>query len=155
MTVFIRIYYISRVALGNNFLYVTSKVSIWSMIEPAIGICCMAASTYRPLFNTLAEKITTQSSNRTKDLVSNGSIPLHGNNFRLSRSMRGYLKSTDTKNSNSFDDALVMEAMESRAEGPRASRADDLVLQGGENKDGILYSTTVEISRRPRGDDMV
>ncbi|PMD46677.1 hypothetical protein L207DRAFT_451239, partial [Hyaloscypha variabilis F] len=55
-TVIIRIEYVRLVNLTVDFLFAVSNVSIWSMVEPAIGICCMAASTFRPLFASLKDK---------------------------------------------------------------------------------------------------
>lgn len=89
-------------------------------------------------------------------------------------SRHGYLKSKDTatanrdgspsslSKSNSFDDVIAMESMESKAEGP--SRKDSKKIwkerakevEGDETSDhGIMFSTTVEITRKSIGDDIV
>jgi hypothetical protein len=171
-TVIIRIEYVRRVNLTIDFLFAVSNVSIWSMIEPAIGICCMAASTFRPLFSSLKDKSVTSyyQSNTRSGYMRTGTFDsrVHGEggNFRLSRSMRngsksGYLKSVDMKDGrvDSFEDVIAMENLESRIEG--GQKGEGIGHHHGDSEDeekGIMFSTTVEITRdakKPKGDDMV
>jgi hypothetical protein len=142
------------------------------MIEPAIGICCMAASTFRPLFSSLKDKSVTsydQSNTRSGHIRTNtlGSrVHGEGNDFRLSRSMRngskgGYLKSVDMKDGrvDSFEDVIAMENLESRVEG--GQKGEGSVYHYGDSEDeekGTMFRTTVEITReakKPKGDDVV
>jgi hypothetical protein len=171
-TVIIRIEYVRLVNLTVDFLFAVSNVSIWSMIEPAIGICCMAASTFRPLFSSLKDKSVTsyyQSNIRSGHIrggtgTQGSGVYGESKNFRLSRSMRsgskaGYLKSVDMMDGriDSFEDIIAMENLESKVEGGQK--------EGGAHKYGdsadekwIMFSTTVEITRdarKSRGDDMV
>jgi hypothetical protein len=166
--VIIRIEYVRLVNLTIDFLFAVSNVSIWSMIEPAIGICCMAASTFRPLFSFLKDKSATdhyQSNSRSGYMRSGTNFSrVHGENkkFRLSRSMRsgsksGYLKSVDVKDGtvDSFEDAI---AMESRVEGGQKAKDSGYHYGDSDEEKGIMFSTTVEITRdvrKPREDDMV
>lgn len=85
-------------------------------------------------------------------------------------SKQGYVKSKETgvgrdggsvkelSKSNSFDDVIAMESFESKAEGP--SRKDSKKIwkerEGEVGSDhGIMFSTTVEITRKSIGDDIV
>ncbi|KAG4422789.1 hypothetical protein IFR04_004137 [Cadophora malorum] len=62
LSVIIRIIYINNLSNPEeDFTFLTFKVAIWSIIEPAIGIICMAITTYRPLFKSLADKISNAS----------------------------------------------------------------------------------------------
>ena len=91
-------------------------------------------------------------------------------------SRHGYIKSKDTNTittmskdgkaslskSNSFDDVIAMESFESKAEGPSRKgsmkiwKARERELEGeGASEEGIMFSTTVEITRKPIGDDIV
>jgi hypothetical protein len=154
-------YYVHKVDLSIDFLYATSNVSIWSMIEPAIGICCMAASTYRPLFKSLLEKtsnsthLPTQRSFHTKKdsiLTRNGSV--------FSKSKFGSVKSNHTKNSDSFDFEMKMDSYETTAEGPgKKNKGHARMGDTWGIKDGIMHTTTVEVhrsdSRMERNDDRV
>jgi hypothetical protein len=169
--VIIRIEYVRLVNLTIDFLFAVSNVSIWSMIEPAIGICCMAASTFRPLFSSLKDKSATdyyQSNSRSGHMRSGTNFSrVHGENkkFRLSRSMRsgsksGYLKSVDVKDGtvDSFEDVIAMENLESRVEGGQKANGSGYHYGDNDEEKGIMFSTTVEITRdvrKSREDDMV
>jgi hypothetical protein len=92
-----------------------------------------------------------------------------GSSYRMSR--HGYIKSKDTittasrdgsplsvSKSNSFDGVIAMESFESKVEGP--SRKDSKKIWKGRAKEvegdhGIMFSTTVEITRKSIGDDIV
>ncbi|KAH9203885.1 hypothetical protein DL95DRAFT_230532, partial [Leptodontidium sp. 2 PMI_412] len=51
LSVIVRINYIHSLRNPEeDFTFLTFKVSIWAIVEPAIGIICMAITTYRPLF---------------------------------------------------------------------------------------------------------
>lgn len=91
---------------------------------------------------------------------------VHGENkeFRLSRSMRsgsksGYLKSVDVDGTvDSFEDAIAMENLESRVEGGQKAKGSGYHYGDSDEEKGIMFSTTVEITRdvrKPREDDMV
>jgi hypothetical protein len=92
---------------------------------------------------------------------------VHGENkkFRLSRSMRsgsksGYLKSADVKDGtvDSFEDAIAMENLESRVEGGQKAKGNGYHYGDSDEEKGIMFSTTVEITRdvrKSREDDMV
>jgi hypothetical protein len=169
--VIIRIEYVRLVNLTIDFLFAVSNVSIWSMIEPAIGICCMAASTSRPLFSSLKDKSATdyyQSNSRSGHMRSGTNFSrVHGENkkFGLSRSMRsgsksGYLKSVDVKDGtvDSFEDVIAMENLESRVEGGQKANGSGYHYGDNDEEKGIMFSTTVEITRdvrKSREDDMV
>ncbi|CZT52125.1 uncharacterized protein RSE6_13380 [Rhynchosporium secalis] len=59
LSVIVRIFYVNDlVDPQGDFTYLTLKVAIWSIIEPAIGIICMAITAYRPLFKSLHERIS-------------------------------------------------------------------------------------------------
>ena len=86
-------------------------------------------------------------------------------------SRHGYIKSKDAittvnrdgspsslSKSNSFDDVIVMESFESKVEGPSRKGSKKIWKErakevGGDQ--GIMFSTTVEITRKPIGDDIV
>ncbi|KUJ14564.1 uncharacterized protein LY89DRAFT_590129, partial [Mollisia scopiformis] len=157
LSVIIRIYYVHKVDLASDFLYATSKVSIWSMIEPAIGICCMAASTYRPLFKSLLEKVSGTTHIQTKRSIHtrSKSDPVRSGSSMFSRSKSGSVKSNHTKNSDSFDFEMRMETFETTAEGPGKGKGRGRKEDKWDMKDGIMQSTTVEIHRMTRSDDMV
>lgn len=167
LSVIVRVYYVSKVDPAADFLFATSNVSIWSMIEPAIGICCMAASTYRPLFKSLVDKTSSNHSvhNRThtqRSVHPKDPVPLlhrTGSAFSsFSRSKTGSLKSGHTKK-DSFDFEMGMETYETTAEGPgRKSMMGKESERMGDTwgvKDGIMHTTTVEIRTSERKDDMV
>ena len=89
---------------------------------------------------------------------------VHGesNNFRMSRigSTKGYLKSVDKKDMRiaSFEDLMAMENLESKVEGGMQGEGSGHHYGDGDEEKGIMFSTTVEITRDPRksrGDDMV
>jgi hypothetical protein len=164
--VIIRIAYIRKVNLTIDFLFATSNVSIWSIVEPAIGICCMAASTYRPLFKSLMDKASTRGYGYNSK--PSGYHTGAGSSYIMSR--HGYIISKDTttanrdgspsslSKSNSFDDVIVMESFESKVEGPSRKGSKKIWKErakevGGDQ--GIMFSTTVEITRKPIGDDIV
>lgn len=168
-TVIVRIEYVRLVKISVEFLFAVSNVVIWSMIEPGIGICCMAASTFRPLFSSLKDKPKTgyyPSNTPSGHRSGTHGSRVHGagNNFKMSRSMnsKGYLKSVDATSgkSDSFEDVLVIEGLqtESRVEG--GMKGDGAGRHYGDSEDegnGIMFSTTVEITREQKiqGDDMV
>jgi hypothetical protein len=168
-TVIVRIEYVRLVNLTVEFLFAVSNVSIWSMIEPAIGICCMAASTFRPLFSSLRDKPTTNyypsnTPSGHKSGTHGSRVHGEGNNFKMSRSMnnKGYLKSVDvTGDSDSFEDVIAMEVLqsESRVEGGMKGEGADRHYGDSEDEGkGIMFSTTVEITREQKtikGDEMV
>jgi hypothetical protein len=173
LSVIIRIEYIRIVNLTADFLFATSNVSIWSIVEPALGICCMAASTYRPLFKSLMDKASTHGYNSKPSGYHTGA----GSSYIMSR--HGYIKSKDTtisttsskdgnapsSKSNSFDDVIAMERVESKAEGPSRKgskkiwKARKKEVNGERSSEeanqGIMFSTTIEITRKPIGDDIV
>ncbi len=68
-----RIEFIHLVNLSHDFLYNTSMVSIWSILEPAIGIICMASSTYRPLIKSLRNQSTYNGSSNGPPYYNDGS----------------------------------------------------------------------------------
>lgn len=90
-------------------------------------------------------------------------------------SKHGYIKSKDTittanrdgspsslSKSNSFDDVIAMESFESKAEGPSRKGSKKIwkerakeVEGEGTSDHGIMFSTTVEITRKSIGDDIV
>ncbi|KAH7370002.1 hypothetical protein BKA65DRAFT_10025 [Rhexocercosporidium sp. MPI-PUGE-AT-0058] len=154
LSVIVRIKYIVEVSLTEDFMFATANVSIWALIEPAIAICCMAASTLRPLFKSLREKTSTpgsyglQPSGPGNRYFKSGSHSqsTKENSFGLSRNHSGYVKRTDNQETGSYDDAIALRTMVVGASG-RTSEGDD-------DTKGILASTTVEITRYDRrGDD--
>lgn len=171
-TVIVRLEYVRIVNHSIDFLFATSNVTIWSMIEPAIGICCMAASTYRPLFASLKDKSTANYASNTKG---SGYFPgagalgsrVHGesNNFRLNRSMRkgnGYLRSTEVRDeeTDSFEDVIALESLENTVEGGQKGEGSGhgYGRNSPDEEKGIMFSTTVEIRRdlrKPRADSVV
>ncbi|PMD25880.1 hypothetical protein NA56DRAFT_564534 [Hyaloscypha hepaticicola] len=160
-TVIIRIEYVRLVKISPDFLFAVSNVSIWSMIEPAIGICCMAASTFRPLFSSLRDKPKTYYHSNNPGTHTSSRVHGAGNTFKMSRSMnnKGYLKSIDaTGKSDSSEDVLVIEGLQSsRVEVEGGMKGEGAGRHGDEGK-GIMFSTTVEITREQKKihvDDMV
>jgi hypothetical protein len=169
--VIVRIEYVRLVNLTVEFLFAVSNVSIWSMIEPAIGICCMAASTFRPLFSSLKDKPKTgyyhsNTHSGHKSGTHGSRVHGEGNNFKMSRSMnsKGYLKSVDvtgTGKSDSFEDVITMEMLQSESRVEGGMKGDGAGRHYGDSEDkgkGIMFSTTVEITREQKkiqGDDMV
>jgi hypothetical protein len=169
--VIVRIEYVRLVSLTIDFLFAVSNVSIWSMIEPAIGICCMAASTFRPLLTALKDKSVTghypssMRSGHMKSITNFSWVQGQNNKLRLSRNIRGgsksgYLKSVDEKDGrvDSFEDVIVMENLESRVEGGKKAEGSGHHYGDSDEETGIMFSTTVEITRdlrKSRGDDMV
>ncbi|KAF8860536.1 hypothetical protein BDZ45DRAFT_688317 [Acephala macrosclerotiorum] len=159
LSVIIRIYYVHQVEDATDFLFATSKVSIWSMIEPAVGICCMAASTYRPLFKSLLDKTMVTTRARTQRTFNDPEDPIGRSDSTTGlRSKTGSVNSSHTKNSDSFDFEMKMESHHTTAEGPgkkgwrRKAKDEDK----WDFKDGIMQSTTVEVHRMTRSDsDMV
>lgn len=158
LSVIVRIKYIVDVSLTEDFMFATANVSIWAMIEPAIALCCMSASTWRPLFKSLLEKTLTPTGYASQPagsgnryFRSGSKIPTNQNsNFGLSRNHGGYMKSVDSKEMDSYDDSI---AMRSLATGPGVSGRRS---EGDEDTKGILTSTTVEITRHDRrGEDNV
>ncbi|KAH6721454.1 hypothetical protein DL95DRAFT_463428 [Leptodontidium sp. 2 PMI_412] len=132
------------------------NVSIWALIEPAIAICCMSASTLRPLFKSLRDKTSApsgygiQPTGPGNRYFKSGSNPVQSkqdNNFGSSRNHSGYTKRMDNnQETGSYDDAIALRTLVVGADG-RTSEGDD-------DTKGILTSTTVEISRYDRrGDD--
>jgi len=126
----------------------------------------MAASTYRPLFKSLMDKASTRG--YCYNSKPSGYHTGAGSSYRMSR--HGYIKSKDTTSdgspslskSNSFDGVVAMESFESKVEGPGRKgskkiwkvRAKEVEGEGGSNH-GIMFSTTVEITRKSIGDDIV
>jgi hypothetical protein len=143
------------------------------MIEPAIGICCMAASTFRPLFSSLRDKPKTNyyrsntPSGHRSGTHSSSRVHGAGNTFKMSRSVnnKGYLKSVDattgTGKSDSFEDVLVIEGLQSESRVEGGMKGEGAGRHYGDSEDegkGIMFSTTVEITREQKkiqGDDMV
>jgi len=89
-------------------------------------------------------------------------------NWRQSRSRiggSGYLKSTDTRTRtqredfdlDSFEDMIRMEGLESGVEGgmasPRQVKRREEWEDDGDGKKGILFSTTLEVTRKNRNDE--
>ncbi|KAK0113325.1 hypothetical protein ONS95_013581 [Cadophora gregata] len=174
LTVIVRIKYIVDVSLTEDFMFATANVSLWAMIEPAIAICCMSASTWRPLFRSLREKTTVPSgggyfhasSNNhthrdtklTSNFFSRSTKSGQNNTFPLSRSHNGYMRSIDDndKETGSYDDSIALRSLEH-------GNGMSVVSGGGGDGDtfhhgnedggpkGILTSTTVEITRQYRG----
>jgi hypothetical protein len=88
-------------------------------------------------------------------------------------SRQGYVKSKETgvgrdggspelSKSNSFDDVIAMESFESKAERPSRKDSKKIWKERGKNVEGegasdhgIMFSTTVEITRKSIGDDVV
>ncbi|CZR65679.1 uncharacterized protein PAC_15579 [Phialocephala subalpina] len=123
LSVIIRIYYVHQVEDATDFLFATSKVSIWSMIEPAVGICCMATSTYRPLFKSLLDKTLSTTRARTQATFNSPEEPIgRSDSTTVLRSKIGSVKSNHTKNSDSFDFEMNMESHHTTAEGPGKKR---------------------------------
>ncbi|KAH7379969.1 hypothetical protein BKA64DRAFT_686770 [Cadophora sp. MPI-SDFR-AT-0126] len=176
LTVIVRIKYIVDVSLTEDFMFATANVTLWAMIEPAIAICCMSASTWRPLFRSLREKTTVPSaggylhasSNNTNKhtkstsnfFQSTKSKTGQNNTFRMSRSHNGYMRSIDgnDKETGSYDDSIALRSLggngTSNVSG--GGRGDDNTFHHGhadEDPKGILTSTTVEITRQYRGGD--
>jgi hypothetical protein len=140
LTVVIRMYYVHAVNLTDDFLYATSNVSIWSMIEPAIGICCMAASTYRPLFKSLIDKTSMLSTHKFTQVGGEGKMGKNGSG------------NVHTRKGSEFEDGIMEGQVECKAEGPgkgKGNRRRSKQWEGGEEdwKDGIVYTTRVEIKR--------
>ena len=74
-------------------------------------------------------------------------------------STRGYLRSVDTKDGrvDSFEDVMAMENLESRVEGGMKGEGSGHHYGDSDEEKGIMFSTTVEITRdlrKSRGDDM-
>ncbi|KAL2062079.1 hypothetical protein VTL71DRAFT_6345 [Oculimacula yallundae] len=150
LTVIVRIKYIIDVSLTEDFMFATANVSIWALIEPAIAICCMAASTWRPLFNSLREKTSMPSGYGVRAGTGNGYFNngskghSHQNNtFGLSRNHSGYTKRMDDEETSSYDDVVL----QSLAEGPGTGRR---ISDGDDDTKGILRSTIVQITRHDR-----
>ena len=139
---------------------IIQNVSIWALIEPAIAICCMSASTWRPLFNSLREKTTTptggygfRSAGAGNQYIKSGSTipPNQSNPFGLSRNHSGYMKSVDAKEMGGYDDSI---ALRSLAVGTVTMGTSGRTSEGDDDTKGILTSTTVEITRHNRrGED--
>ncbi|KAK0111818.1 hypothetical protein ONS96_001086 [Cadophora gregata f. sp. sojae] len=136
LSVIIRIIYIN--SLGNpeeDFTFLTFQVAIWSIIEPAIGIICMAITTYRPLFKSLADKISQASRSHTttthphnNTIMTNPnlntksksklktrklSIHLHSKPLQSrSRSRSGYTTNESSEHIHAFEDMLEMEGFQ-------------------------------------------
>ena len=77
-----------------------------------------------------------------------------------SGSKSGYLKSVDVRDrrTDSFEDVIAMENMKSKIEGGQQQGVGLRYEDSEDEEKGILFSTTVEITRdarRSRGDDMV
>lgn len=56
----------------------------------------------------------------------------------------------------SFDDVIAMDNLKSKVEGAGGnvySHGNGELESGGERTNGIMFSTTVEITRKPRGDE--
>ncbi|PVH78534.1 hypothetical protein DL98DRAFT_590278 [Cadophora sp. DSE1049] len=181
LSVIIRIIYINNLSNPEeDFTFLTFKVAIWSIIEPAIGIICMAITTYRPLFKSLADKIsevsrthtTTHPNNNTtitnpkiKTKTKKPSTHTHTNPLHSrSKSKSGYTTSESAENLHAFEDVMEMEGMQrqpsvtgGRGKGKNGKgERDDTWDEDFIMKDGIMMSTTVEIHRSPKGDgDMV
>ena len=128
------------------------------MIEPSIAICCLSASTWRPLFYTLREKSsgasgyapqTGGSNNRYFMSRSNEQSHSQSNNFRLSRNHTGYTKREDgdDKETGSYDDAIALRTL---ATGPGIIGGSRRMSEGDDDTKGILTNTTVEIMRHDR-----
>jgi hypothetical protein len=143
--VIVRIKYIIDVSLTEDFMFATAvsyleyyvirltnyyqNVSIWALIEPAIAICCMSASTWRPLFHSLREKTSVPSGygaatgNRyfTKNATA---APVSKSNFGISRNHSGYVKSMTDKDDGSYDDSIALRSL-ALSPGTRRSEEDD------------------------------
>jgi len=132
----------------------------------------MAASTYRPLFTFLKDKLTanyTSNTNRSNYFSTVGTVGsrVHGesNNFRLNRSMgkgNGYLKSTNVRDEeiNSFEDTIALGSLENTVEGGQKVEwsGHGYGRNSLDEEEGIMFSTTVEIRRdlrKPRADRVV
>lgn len=59
----IRVPYIRVLALTDDFLYATTDVAIWSVVEPGLGIIAVGAATLRPLFRSFYALTTRKLSN--------------------------------------------------------------------------------------------
>jgi len=125
------------------------NVSIWALIEPAIAICCMSASTWRPLFHSLREKTSVPSGyggGASRYFTKNATAaPVSKSNFGISRNHSGYVKSMTDKDDGSYEDSIALRSL-ALSPGTRRSEGDD-------DTKGILTSTTVEITRHNRGGD--
>ncbi|KAL5324807.1 hypothetical protein ACEPPN_005925 [Leptodophora sp. 'Broadleaf-Isolate-01'] len=171
LSVIVRIYYIHSLrSPEEDFTFLTFKVSIWAIVEPAIGIICMAITTYRPLFKSLADKFSHASRTHTttthphtepntinktkpkKKSSPTGIKPPHS----TSKSRNGYTTSESAENLHTFEDVLELEGLQWKptvtgGRGNGRERADtwdeDFIM-----KDGIMMSTTVEVHRSPNGD---
>jgi len=139
----------------------------WLQFSGQVGKC-FPATTFRPLFSSLKEKSvggyypsnTRSGHMRTATLGSR----IHGesNNFRMSRvgSTKGYLRSVERKDArvDSFEDVMAMENLESKVEGGMHGEGSGHHYGDSDEEKGIMFSTTVEITRdlrKSRGDDMV
>lgn len=182
LSVIIRIIYINNLSNPEeDFTFLTFKVAIWSIIEPAIGIICMAITTYRPLFKSLADKISNASRSQTNTTHPNNNTIITNTNHNpkpktknrnkksshntstnplhsRSRSKNGYTTSESAENLHTFEDVMEMEGMQrqpsvtgGRGKG-RDGERDDSWDEDSIMKDGIMMSTTVEIHRSPKGD---
>ncbi|KAH9214248.1 hypothetical protein DL95DRAFT_389702 [Leptodontidium sp. 2 PMI_412] len=168
LSVIIRIIYVDSLRdPAEDFTFLTFKVAIWSIIEPAVGIICMAITTYRPLFKSLGDKIsqasrthtTTQArdgtvSGKTKTPSASRILPSHSR----SRSRAGYTRTGSLEDAHAFEDVMELDGMRRQpsVSGGRKKRdgsIDDTWDDEFVAKDGIMMSTTVEIRRSPKGDD--
>ncbi|KAH7317905.1 hypothetical protein BKA65DRAFT_109857 [Rhexocercosporidium sp. MPI-PUGE-AT-0058] len=185
LSVIIRIIYVNSLSdPEEDFTFLTFKVAIWSIIEPAIGIICMAITTYRPLFKSLRDKISQNSRSNSTTQAQDGTLIANGKSSKSknakssktkgkkpstyilpsqsrSRSTAGYTRTGSSIDSHAFEDVMEMDGMQrqpsvtgGRREGDGAGVWDEDYVM----KDGIMMSTTVEIHRSPKGrdgDDMV
>ncbi|KAH7386533.1 hypothetical protein BKA64DRAFT_145491 [Cadophora sp. MPI-SDFR-AT-0126] len=177
LSVIIRIIYINSLSNPEeDFTFLTFKVAIWSIIEPAIGIICMAITTYRPLFKSLADKISTASRTHTTTTHPHNTTVITNTNAKMkkknkksstiahtnplhsgSKSKNGYTTTESAENLHTFEDVMEMEGMQrqpsvsgGRGKG-RKGELDDSWDEDSITKDGIMMSTTVEIHRSPKG----
>ncbi|KAL2065250.1 hypothetical protein VTL71DRAFT_2919 [Oculimacula yallundae] len=154
LSVVIRIIYINSLSdPEEDFTFLTFKVAIWSIIEPAIGIICMAISTYRPLFKSLRDKIS----------PGDRSHSTFGNDDPNSKSMRNFSTPTPSQKSSmnrsassasnrshTFEDMLDKDGMQ-RQPSVTGGRETPSGGKGGKKdweesfmmKDGIMRKTAL------------
>ncbi|KAL3419259.1 integral membrane protein [Phlyctema vagabunda] len=66
VTTIVRVVYIKDIGENKDFFYNTAKLTIWSTIEPGVGIIIGSLAALRPLFKSLLGKHTMFSSSNNK-----------------------------------------------------------------------------------------
>ena len=112
----------------------------------------MAITTYRPLFKSFNDKISQTSRSKLSVHLPGAGKGQHSMSHSRHMSRQGYTKTRSSKSSNSFEDTMELDRVQRQpsvtAGKRRGSREEDFPV-----KDGIIYSTTVEVTHSAKGDD--